>query len=118
MELGWHARLMGGWMGSFTAKSWMMNSKEPCPITTKPQPMSSSNRTMTQSTPAKRPKLGSMTMGSQSWNGLLNPQTQPNRTSVESCQKEKRSLGSMKNLSEYDPVYQTLHFSDASLMHL
>src|SRR6266581_2528230 len=35
MELGWHAKLIGGWMGNCTAKFWMMNSSKPSHITTK-----------------------------------------------------------------------------------
>src|SRR5258708_28131325 len=62
----------------------------------KPQPMSSSNREMTQSTPAKGQNLVQWPWIHSHGMALSIPRPQPNRTSVESCQK--RSLGSMKSL--------------------
>src|SRR3979490_3208747 len=75
MGLGMHARLMVGWMGTFSSRFWMMNFKKLLLIMAKLLRTSSFSKIMTLNTPAKRPMNGSKIMDSLFYNALHSLQT-------------------------------------------
>src|SRR3979490_2516395 len=75
MGLGMHARLMVGWMGTFSSRFWMMNFKKLLLIMAKLLRTLSFRKIITLNMPAKRPMNGSKIMDSLFYNGLQSLQT-------------------------------------------
>src|ERR1700760_3527226 len=69
------ARLMGEWMGTFMCQFWRRTFKPAWSILRRTQKTSSSSKTMTPSTPAKRPRNGSKTMESHLYSAQHSLQT-------------------------------------------
>src|SRR3979490_347094 len=73
--MGMYARLMAGWMGTFSSRFWMMNFKKALLITANLLRILSFSKIITLNIPAKRPMNGSKIMDLLFYNGLHGLQT-------------------------------------------